>query len=135
MSHIPSSSGIQTGKVSKVIKDWNIKDMALDSDDDDDVAGKNKIPLDLKMSSIEDQLKYHKSNPNKEYREAKISNANIMMAIRSLEQRVKTIEDALGGIVNLLNEIKQSTPTFVSSGNSGPLMKKKDNPDTAFAHI
>lgn len=58
-------------------------------------------------------------NPSK----SKISNSELMFAMRSIDARLKKLEDTIGDIVRMMHIMQQSNPTFLSAGRSGRLIK------------
>jgi hypothetical protein len=56
-----------------------------------------------------------KDNPSR------ISNTEILHAIHSIDAKIKKIEEAIQELTRHVCTLTQSNPTFISSGNKGPI--------------
>lgn len=58
---------------------------------------------------------------------SKISNSELMFAMRSIDARLKKLEDTISDIGRMMHIMQQSNPTFLSAGRSGRLIKTDSN--------
>jgi len=110
------------------------RDPVLDSDSDTDSSisgGQNIVPstsarADLAQATRDELVEVlRESHPGKKKSRPvpTISNSDILMAIKGLEGRLKNIETVLNQVVAKQNEMLQSTPSFITSGRSGRLVR------------